>query len=269
MTISEFQKQAQITFEQAGIGSARLDAQVLLERALKQNKAWLLAHGDEPISQDKLPLLQEQAHRRAARQPLAYIVGRQEFYGRNFEVTPDVLIPRPETEQLIEDVLLATLPDHPAILDVGTGSGAVATTLALQLPFARVEACDISPRALAIAEQNADRLGAEVRFFTSDLLEHAEHTYDVIVANLPYVAANWERSPETDFEPKTALFADENGLALIKNLIGQAPQYLNKNGLLVLEADPRQFDDITKTATHVGFRSESRRGFSLVFRQGA
>lgn len=266
MTIAQFQKDAQNSFEEAGIPSARLDSQVLLERALRQNKAWLLAHGDEPIPAEKLPLLQEQIRRRAARQPLAYILGRQEFYGRNFMVTPDVLIPRPATEQLIDAIKNLPIPDDATVLDVGTGSGAIAITIALELPHTRVEACDISPDALGIAESNATRLGANVRFFESNLLERADHTYDVIVANLPYVAADWERSPETEFEPKIALFAGQNGLEIIKEFLAVAPRYLNKKGYLVLEADPRQFDDIKKVAD-TAFTALSQEAFSLVLRK--
>lgn len=268
MTIAEFQKEAQTAFEEAGIPSARLDSQVLLERALKQNKAWLLAHGEEPIPANKLPLLQEQTRRRAARQPLAYILGRQEFYGRNFTVTPAVLIPRPATEQLIEDIKQLKLPDNATVLDIGTGSGAIAITTALELPHTRVEACDISPEALDVATANAERLNAEVRFFESDLLGNAEHAYDLIAANLPYVSMGWERSPETNFEPKLALFAEEDGLKAIRQLLSDVPSYLNKNGFLVLEADPRQFSAIEKAATEAGLSLVGSEGFSMIFRAG-
>lgn len=255
MTIAEFLRETTKQFADAGIVSARLDTQVLLERALKQNKAWLLAHGDEQIDPEKLVTLQAQATRRAAREPLAYIVGRQEFYGRNFTVTRDVLIPRPETETIIEELKALPLPDNAAVLDVGTGSGAIAITAELELPHLRTEACDVSPAALAVAEQNAERLGANVTFFVSDLLSRTEHTYDVILANLPYVAQNWERSPETGFEPELALFAVDDGLELITKLIVDAPQLLNPSGYIVLEADPRQFAHIKKAAetafTHV------------------
>jgi release factor glutamine methyltransferase len=263
MTVGELMHQATATFEQAGIPSARLDAQVLLERALKQNKAWLLAHGEEEIPAEKLDVLQEQIRRRTTREPLAYILGTREFYGRNFEVTPDVLIPRPATEQLVEQLKTLPLPDNATVLDVGTGSGAIAVTVALELPHTRVSACDISPQALAIAEHNAERLGAPgLYFFASDLLEKAD-TYDLIVANLPYVDRTWERSPETAYEPEHALFAEDNGLEFIKKLLAQAPDHLHKKGFLVLEADPRQFGAIKKAAGTLNFvRSE---GFTIIF----
>jgi release factor glutamine methyltransferase len=265
MTITAFLGDAQARFEAAGIPSARLDAQVLLERALKQNKAWLLAHGEEEIAPEKLPQLQEQARRREARQPLAYILGRQEFYGRNFTVSPAVLIPRPATEQLIESIKSLAIPDNATVLDVGTGSGAIAITLALELPHTRVEGCDVSTDALEIAAANAERLAAPVRFFTSDLLARAEHPYDVIAANLPYVSTDWERSPETNFEPKAALFAADDGLELIKKLLAEAPNYLNKDGSLVLEADPRQFTEVQKAAQHFAFVHSV--DFCIIFRK--
>lgn len=265
MTVGDFLRQAAATFEQAGIPSARLDAQVLLCRALKQNKAWLLAHSEQEIPADKLALLQDQTSRRAAREPLAYILGTREFYGRTFAVTPEVLIPRPATEQLVEQLTTLPLPDNATVLDVGTGSGAIAITTALELPHTRVAACDISPDALAIAEHNAERLGVTgPYFFESDLLEKAA-VYDLIVANLPYVDRTWERSPETAFEPELALFAEDDGLELIKKLLAEAPAHLNKKGFLVLEADPRQFEDTKKAAGKLKFVSSD--GFTIIFQK--
>lgn len=266
MTITEFLRETAAAFGNAGILSARLDAQVLLERALRQNKAWLLAHGEEEVDPEKLILLHEQARRRAAREPLAYILGAQEFYGRKFAVTPDVLIPRPETETIIEELRSLPIPDNAVVLDVGTGSGAIAITAELEMPHLHTEACDISEAALAVAAQNAERLGANVRFFTSDLLAHADHPYDVIIANLPYVARDWDRSPETNFEPSLALFAEDTGLALIKKLIAQAPNYLNKTGFLMLEADPRQFARIKKTAAG-NFNYVRSNGFTIILQK--
>lgn len=266
MTIAAFLRDTTRQFEEAGILSARLDTQVLLERALKQNKAWLLAHGEEEIDAEKLVHLQAQVKRRLAREPLAYILGRQEFYGRMFTVTPDTLIPRPETETLIEELKTLALPDNASILDVGTGSGAIAITAELEMPHLRTEASDVSEDALSVAAQNAERLNANIHFFTSDLLDRAEHTYDTIVANLPYVSHDWERSPETDYEPGLALFAEDAGLALIKKLITQAPSRLNKHGYLLLEADPRQFAAIKKAATG-SLRHIRSNGFTIILQK--
>jgi len=266
MTIADFLHGVTKQFEAAGILSARLDAQVLLERTLKQNKAWLLAHGEEEIGPEKLVTLHAQAQRRAAREPLAYILHTQEFYGRNFTVTPDVLIPRPETETMIEELKALPLPDNARVLDVGTGSGAIAITAELELPHLHTEACDVSAPALAVAQQNAGRLGANVTFFVSDLLARAEHPYDAIIANLPYVAKNWQRSPETHFEPALALFAEDAGLELIKKLLSQAPQWLTKYGYVVLEADPRHFVHIKKVA-EAAFTHVRSVGFTIILQK--
>ena len=157
------------------------------------------------------------------------------------------------------------LPDNADVLDVGTGSGAIAISTALELPHTQVAACDISPEALKIAEQNAEKLGAHVYFFVSDLLEKAG-TYDLIVANLPYVSPDWERSPETAHEPNIALFAEDEGLELIKKLLDQTPAHLNKKGYVALEADPRQFASIKKAAAQI-FTHVGSEGFAIIFQK--
>ncbi len=265
MTIQQYLHQTTNDFEAAGIISARLDAQVLICSLLKQNKAWLLAHGERKISPEILPQLLDITARRARREPIAYILGRKEFYGRDFLVSPEVLIPRPATEQLIDEIKALPLADQPKILDVGTGSGIIAVTLNLEMPQSRVEASDIDSSALQIAEKNAEKLGAQqIRFFESDLLQHASHDYDCIAANLPYVDESWQCSPETAFEPKKAIFAKDNGLIFIKTLFLQTPKHLKSGGFLVLEADPRQFDNIKKIA-EPGFEFIKIQDFCAVF----
>ena len=204
--------------------------------------------------------------------PLAYLLGHKEFYGRTFAVTPDVLIPRPETETLIDIARELTLPDAPTVCDVGTGSGCIAITLALELPQSVLYATDISPAALDIARHSATALSANVTFVHSNLLDafhnpakiqnlQSKIRFDLIVANLPYVDPSWQRSPETDHEPSLALFAEDNGLALISQLIAQAPACLTKNGRLLLEADPEQHDMIVRQARQHGFRELQRRDY--------
>lgn len=266
MTIATFLKQAAATLHAAGILTARLDAQVLASFALSKDRSWLLAHDEQELTAQQLDKLNALVSRRTARQPIAYLRGTQPFYGRIFDVTPDVLIPRPETETIIE--LIKKYVPHGKILDVGTGSGAIAVTLALEMPNLQIEACDISPAALAIARQNTTKLEASVHFFVSDLLRTASGPYDAIVANLPYVARDWQRSPETDAEPALALFANDDGLALIKQLIKQVPDKLHQGGYLFLEADPRQHTSIEKAARTYGFVRVAAEGFGLVFAPG-
>lgn len=216
--------------------------------------------------------------------PKAYKDGRQDFYGRDFIVTPDVLIPRPETEMLVDMVLnlagkaflpgvkpaVARLPENLKILDVGTGSGCIAITLKLELPEADVSACDISEKSLLIAKRNAKQLGAEVRFIHSNLLAEISGDFDVIVANLPYVDKGWEwlNKAALAAEPSLALYAEDDGLSLIKKLIDEvrervAEVYAEK--FLALEADPCQHEAIKKYAEARGFRHIETRGFALLF----
>jgi release factor glutamine methyltransferase len=246
MTIAGFLATA--TKRLADIPTARLDALVLLSNTLGKDKSWVLAHTDHVLLPEQAARLNTQLTQRAERIPLAYIIGKQEFYGREFMVTSDVLIPRPDTEALI-DLAKKYIEEGGDILDVGTGSGAIAITLALELPHSMVEACDISKKALEVATDNAEELDAHVHFFVSDLLTDIDYRYFAIVANLPYVASHWQRSAETHAEPDVALFADDDGLALIKKLIDQAPGKLHPGGHLLLEADPRQHEEIIQYAT--------------------
>lgn len=229
----------------------RLDAELIVARTLQKDRSFLPAHPDYEFSPQELAQIEAWATRRRAGEPLAYIFGEKAFYGRDFIVTPATLIPRPETEALID---LAKTFQPRTILDVGTGSGCIAVTLALELSQATVSAVDISSAALKVATKNAQKLGATVHFAQSDLLEHAQ-SYDLIVANLPYVDCDWSwLSPELKFEPATALYADDGGLALIKQIIQQAPAHLNRQGRLLLEADLSQHQKIADFAAANSFR---------------
>ena len=201
------------------------------------------------------------------------------FYGRDFIITPDVLIPRPETEMMVDAVLnLAgksylpgvkpaprVLPEDPRILDVGTGSGCVVVSLALELPEAHVAACDVSKKALKVAEDNAKNFGAQIKFIESDLLNNVPGDFDVIVANLPYVDANWDWIDKEALsrEPAIALYAEDGGLGLIKKLISQAGE--RKVKYLILEADPYQHQRVIKYATKNDYSLLETRGFILIF----
>jgi release factor glutamine methyltransferase len=241
-------------------GIDHLDAELLVAFALQKPREWVIAHSDEPASRHLR--LEELFARRRNHEPLAYITGHKEFYGRDFIVTPDVLIPRPETEAVIDYI-----KDRPGkkIADVGTGNGAITITLALELPHSEITATDISEKALAIAKQNARTIGtSNVKFMNSDLLNNVAGKFDIIVANLPYVDPTWEISPEAGFEPSLALFADDNGTKLIKKLIDQVPNYLEKNGLLILELDPRSTNDVTEYAKNHRLSVVKNQRFMLV-----
>lgn len=265
MTIQRWLIDATNTLVEAGISSPRLDALILLSDELGQTKAQLLAHDDELLSQEQFDNLEMKLQRRTAREPMAYIRGHQEFYGRDFVVTPNVLIPRPETETLIELLDTLDIGQLPTLVDIGTGSGAIAVTAKLEHPSWQVIATDVSPEALSIASTNAARLGADVAFIAGSLLEPIEGTVDIIAANLPYVDQAWERfSPETDYEPALALFADNSGLQLIYDLLDQAPDALRDNGFILLEADPEQHDAIVSYASTKGLRHITTRDYAVV-----
>jgi len=233
----------------------RLDAELILAYVLRVPRTFLHAHPEYKLIKEEQTQADAILTRREKHEPFAYITGRKEFYGRNFKVTTDTLIPRPETEALI-DVIKPLKPAK--ILDVGTGSGCIATTLALELPESEVEAVDISENALIVARLNAQFNGANnINFHLSDLLQDTAK-YDLIVANLPYVDREWDwLSPELAFEPETALYAVDHGLYLIKKLIEQAPDHLEEHGYLVLEADLSQHQKISAFAEDHHFKTIS------------
>ena len=251
----------------AGIASGRLDSELLLSHVLQRPRHWLHAHGDSTLLHEQQVQAEQLLAQRLGHEPLAYLVGHKEFYGRDFVVSPAVLVPRPETEQMIALLLQLIQPTQRTIADVGTGSGILAITAQLELPQCQVDAYDISPEALAIAQRNAQQHGAtSVHFIQSDLLAAAQQRYDVILANLPYVNPTWQRDDrETAHEPALALFAEDDGLALISTLLAQTEQWLAPSGLLILEADPCQHSRIiARAATHqlTHVRSE---GYALAF----
>jgi release factor glutamine methyltransferase len=219
-----------------------LDAEALLCSALGKNKAWLLAHSDEELPEAAASRFAEWIERRSFGEPIQYITGETEFYGLPFRVTRDVLIPRPETEHVVERALeLAAQFAAPRIVDVGTGSGAIAVALAHKLPQASITATDLSEAALEVARANAELNGVSerVRFFAGDLLGPvASEQFEIVVSNPPYVPAR-DRDSLTievrEYEPAQALFAGEDGLAIYRRLIPAAWERLVSGGCIVLE----------------------------------
>ena len=237
------------TVERASHHIGRRDAETLLLHLLGRDRAWWLAHPEAETPANLERSFDKLVHRRSLQEPLQYITGHQEFFGLNLQVTPAVLIPRPETELLIEAVLAWARENSqpaPRLLDVGTGSGAIALALAANLPKARLTALDVSGEALAVAKANAARLGLadRVRFVLSDLLDAFApelargERVDAIVSNPPYVPdvdAPAMQPEVRDFEPHVALFAGPDGLAIYRRLIPQAMMALRPSGLLALE----------------------------------
>lgn len=240
MTLKTALLQGQRLLEEAAVTEPRLNAEVLLAHATQRDRVWLTAHSDEELIELWWIHYGRYLHQRIAGMPTQYITGKQEFYGREFHVTPDVLIPRPETEHVIEAALECSAQ---SILDVGTGSGAIAVTLALEKKT-RVTATDISPAALSVARGNAERLGAAVEFLECDLIPSG--TFDLIVSNPPYVGRTESLPREVaEHEPDVALYAGDDGLAIYRRLIPAAARALHAGGWLVMEIGSTQADAVS------------------------
>lgn len=220
----------------------RLEAEVLLAHVTGLSRTTLLAHPEQSPSADRLRLYRSLLRRRAAGFPLPYLTGRVEFYGLEFAVTPDVLIPRPETETLVE-LALARRPR--VVVDVGTGSGCVAVTLAVHLPEARIYATDLSGRALRVARANARRHGVadRIHLIQTDLATSLAGPADLVVSNPPYVAATeWASLPESvrRHEPRLALDGGPDGLTVIRRILQDGPRLLKPDGTLLVEIGATQ-----------------------------
>jgi release factor glutamine methyltransferase len=247
---------AQRSLAEAGIEEADLEAEVLLRNVLHQQRHELYARLQEEISPAQHGEFQILIERRQAHEPTAYIVGHKEFYGLELETTPAALIPRPETELLVDEALRVARSistQRPIIADVGCGCGAIAVALAHHLPDAVIYALDISGEALALAARNAARLGLSerIRFLQGDLLDPLPEPADIIVANLPYVKSDeWETLPPEirEHEPPAALVAGPTGTEVIERLLRQAPRYLRHRGVLLLEIGWDEGESVQETA---------------------
>jgi len=241
---------------------ARMDSELLLMHVLERNRAWLMAHGDDDVPEDAWGKFVELLERRYRGEPIQHITGECEFYGLPFRVTRDVLVPRPDTEHLVEKVLeLAQRFDRPRILDVGTGSGAIAVSLADKLLNAHVTATDLSESALAVARENAERnqLEGRVRFMHGDLLAPvAGEQFEIVVSNPPYVP-NTDRAliavEVREYEPALALFGGEDGLDIYRRLIPAAHAALVSGGFIALEIGFTQAESIERLLESNGFRN--------------
>ncbi len=250
-------------FAQKGVDAPRLTAELLLASALGCDRVRLYLDFDKPMGEPELARYRELVKRRAEGEPTAYLTGAREFWGRRFAVDARVLVPRPETELLVE-AALAALPEGGAALDLGTGSGAIAISLALGKPGARVTAVDLSADALAVARGNAAALGAEVAFLEGDLFGPlpAGARFDVIASNPPYVPtgelAGLQR--EVQREPRLALDGGPDGLAVLRRVVEAAPRWLAPGGALLLEMHETHVDLLPALCRAAGFaEAEARR----------
>jgi release factor glutamine methyltransferase len=250
MTVREILNDATRELETAEIETARLDAEVLLAFCLNCDRLEFLKNPDMQISKSQLAVFNKLVSRRLKWEPVAYITGRKEFWSFTLEVNKGVLIPRPDTEIILEEALaVGKNIIAPRIADIGTGSGAIALALAKELPEPKITATDISPAALKVAKKNARnlKLGKNIEFLKGDLFAPVKGLFDIIVSNPPYIsAAEYEELPRgvKDFEPKIALLAGQTGVEFYEKLIYQSKNHLKKDGWLLMEIGAPQAEKI-------------------------
>ncbi|HYN85165.1 MAG TPA: peptide chain release factor N(5)-glutamine methyltransferase [Pyrinomonadaceae bacterium] len=259
LTVREALDEASAALRDAGVSDARREAATLLMHAAGRDRAYLFAHDDETLDEVAAARFRGFVARRARGEPSQYVTGRQEFYGRDFEVTPDVLIPRPETEHLVEAALeVLTGLSAPVICDVGTGSGCVAVTLLAERADARGVAVDISEAALRVAARNAERHGVRDRLAlrVSDCFDSLgansqdeQARFDVVVSNPPYVRESQMSGLQRevrDFEPRVALTPGGDGLGVVRRLVGESARHLKTGGHLLFEIGFDQHEEVAR-----------------------
>lgn len=269
----EWIKEASAELQAAGNTSARLDSELILSHTINKSRSYLHGHGDEHMTDRQYEIANARLALRLDHVPVAYIIGHKEFYGRRFHVTTATLIPRPESEIMI-DLLKEYAGDNASLLpedtrrliDVGTGSGALGITAKLELPELDVTLSDISRHALTVAAANSKSLQADVHILQGDLLDGFPFQADFILANLPYVDPSWEHSPELDHEPEQALYAKNGGKSVIFRLLERVTLSMKNGGYLFIEADPEQHRAIIQKASQSGLHHLTTRDYQMVFR---
>lgn len=258
MELKELYLKGRESFEKNGFECPGIETRAILARSLDADPLELYAHPQRRVGPERTEAFEKLLHRRLAGEPLAYVTGEREFYSRPFVVTPDVLIPRPETETLVELAIgTAGRMKNPRVLDLGTGSGCLAVTVSLETRGCKVFASDISAAALSVAEKNARTHGAGVRFINSDLLGcFAKSSFNMIISNPPYVSeAEYVQISEEirSHEPPTALLGGEDGLAYIRKIAAGAGGALREGGFLLLEIGAGQAENVESIVRESGF----------------
>lgn len=270
MTIKDWLLLATKDLKAANVSTARLDSQVLLKSQLRQPLSWLLSHDDMTIENDDLQILHTNITRRKNREPLAYILGTKEFYGREFRVNPEVLIPRPESEAIIELLVARSVQIKiDTIIDVGTGSGCLAITVKCLLPDVHVTAIDISTSALTIAKRNARKHRVQIRFKQMDIFNQLPvmpktRPYGLL-ANLPYVPDGLVTSEEITKEPAEALFSGNDGLNHYTTLWHQIATIKNRPDFVITESLLDQQERLCSLAKAAGYRLDQQSQLAQLF----
>lgn len=274
-TIEAVLRWATEDFRARGLEMPRLDAEVLLAHASSSTRIQLIVNAKSPLGPEELGRFREMVKRRRAREPTAYILGAREFYGRAFRVDRRVLVPRPDTEALVDVALFRTrrLSMSMRALDLCTGSGCVALTLARERPTSSVVAADVSDDALAVARDNAARLGAyNVAFRQGDLFDALDPAlrFDLVTGNAPYIGSGEisTLAPDIrDFEPRLALDGGDDGLAVVRRIVQSAPAHLRSSGVLAVEVGKGQAPLVAELFARMGFSEvELRRDYARVER---
>ena len=261
MTVLEVLQATTAYFKKHNIESPRLNAEHLLAHLLGRNRIELYLEFERVLTESELAPLRDLVKRRGEGEPLQHVLGTVEFCGHVFLCDKRAMVPRPETEELVEFLVSKIQNPKSKIVDVGTGSGVIALTLAMKFPEAEILAVDISDDALALAQENAARvkLADRVRFLKSNLLENVDGTFDLVVANLPYISIQDRHtlSREVLHDPEVALFASERGDELVRELIAQAPSQLRPGGMLALEIGIGQSEALLSALAEKNYRDIS------------
>lgn len=266
MKTHDWLKAATTDLTAAGIGTARLDCLVLLEDVLRMDRSHILAMPDRMLSTDQLLKLSSLLKRRRTHEPLAYIRGKIEFYGREIKVDARVLQPRPETETMIELAQTLRLPLSPVVADIGTGSGCIALALKLERPKWELLATDIDPACLQVARLNAKKLKASIRFKRGDLLKPLKNAkLDVVLANLPYVPDNFRVNQAVHKEPKQAVFGGGDGLDLYRRFFEQLSKLKTPPAFVLTESLPPQHAELRDIAKQAGYKLTHTDDFIQIF----
>jgi release factor glutamine methyltransferase len=266
MKIKDWLERSTGQLEEVGIGSARLDCLILLEDALDKDRSWILANPHKIISSTKLKNLSTKLKKRLAHLPLAYVRGHTEFYGRKFMVNRHVLEPRPESETMIELLIKLPLPKKPAIADVGTGSGCLGITAALELHDPNVDLFDIDASALAVARHNQVLHELHLHTRKANLLSRPLRPYDVVLANLPYVPDHYKVNQAAAMEPRIAIFGGKDGLEVYRKFFAQLQHFTWKPKFVLTESLPPQHEKLDDIAKSHGFKAQRSKDFVQIFK---
>ncbi|HUC87243.1 MAG TPA: peptide chain release factor N(5)-glutamine methyltransferase [Candidatus Saccharimonadales bacterium] len=270
MTVGEAQRHGQEKLQAAGIESARLDVNLLLEKLMEKPRSWLLAHEDDELEETVVAEFLRLTEQRARRVPLVHLTHSREFYGLDLYIDDGVLTPRVETEKMVE-YAVRHAPKHSRLIDIGTGSGALAIAIKTHRPDLETWATDVTDEALAVAKKNAKAYNVNVKFIRSNLFDRIEGRFETVVTNLPYLRddARGELMPEVKKEPAVALFGGVDGLDLYRRFLQQLPAHLAPAGFLFTECDPWQHEALMKTAMQAGLRPIEKDDYFILGFQNA